>query len=68
MPLSEDLKPEWMNVMRRLQSVAKSKGLAILSIQILVDSEGVPVAWTNPERKLIEPKRLTDEILKLLMG
>ena len=63
----DDIKPQWFNVIRRLQSVARenNQGLAILSIRVMVDEDGAPVIWTEPERLLLEPKRLSAHALEL---
>jgi hypothetical protein len=64
----EDIKPEWLSVVRRLQSVSKSEGLSIVSITILVDKDGVPQAWTSPVQTKIEPKNASSAILSLMIG
>lgn len=61
-----DIKPGWLNIARRLQSVAKTDGLALVSITVLVDPDGVPRLWLEPTCKKIEPRRSTQEILELL--
>lgn len=64
----DDIRPQWFNVIRRLQSVARdgNQGLAILAIRVMVDDTGTPVIWTEPTRKLIEPKRMSQHALELL--
>ncbi len=64
----DDIRPQWFNVIRRLQSVARedNQGLAILAIRVMVDQDGTPVIWTEPERILLEPKRLSEHALELL--
>ena len=65
-----DLRPPWLNVARRLQSMARSKinaegGYAVLSICILVNADGNPASieygdpliWTKPEVSRLEPKK-----------
>lgn len=58
-----DVKPEWLAVIRRLQSVATSRGYSVLTMRVLVDAKGVPVMWLEPEQKKLEPwpKTETDE-------
>lgn len=63
----EDIQREWLSVVRRLQSVAKSEGLSVLTINILVDAEGVPQAWTSPKQTKIEPRSAASAILALFM-
>jgi len=66
--LPPDIRPEWLSVVRRLQSVATdhNQGLAVLSIHVLVDSTGRPQAWTEPACKLLEPKGRASKLLELL--
>jgi hypothetical protein len=66
--LPEDINPSWLSVIRRLQSVSKSQGLSVVSINILVDENGVPQAWTSPVRTLIEPKGAATAILQLFVN
>ena len=55
--LTDDIKPQWLNVVRRLQSACYgNQGLAVLSIRVLVDAEGEPICWTAPARVKLEPK------------
>lgn len=60
-----DIQREWLAVIRRLQSVSKSEGLSVITISILVDKDGVPQAWTAPQKTLIEPKNAASAILAL---
>ena len=62
-----DVKIGWLNVARRAQSVAKSAGHSIVVLRVLVDAEGNPVAWAEPERVKLEPARLAN-VLTLLTG
>jgi len=62
--ITDDIKPQWLNVIRRLQSACYgNQGLAVLSIRVLVDSEGEPVLWTEPTRVKLEPKSAGLEML-----
>jgi hypothetical protein len=55
--ITDDIKPQWLNVVRRLQSACYgNQGLAILSIRVLVDADGEPILWTEPTRVKLEPK------------
>lgn len=64
--LSDDIKPQWFNVIRRLQSVARrGNHYGILSIKILVDRDGHPIQWTEPQRTGIEPMS-SDGLEKLI--
>ena len=65
--ITDDVKPEWLNVVRRLQSACHgNRGYAVLSIQILVDKDGTPLRWTEPGQKKIEPRRLAGDALLML--
>ena len=62
-----DVKPEWMNPIRRLQSVAqKSNGMAIITMRFVVNEFGVPVQWSDPKITMLEPKSDRNTILELL--
>jgi hypothetical protein len=62
----QDLKPQWLNVARRMQSVSKTGGLALVSITVLVNDEGVPQLWLAPKCEKIEPRKSAQYILNLL--
>jgi len=65
--VTEDVKPQWLNVIRRLQSACHgNQGLAVLSIRVLVDAAGEPVLWTEPLRTKLEPKSTALDTLLLL--
>jgi hypothetical protein len=66
--LPDDIKAAWLSPIRRLQSVAsQQRGLAIISINILVDETGNPLCWTNPKKVLIEPKNRARDIINGFM-
>jgi len=55
--ITQDIKSDWLNVIRRLQSVAcQQRGYAIVSIQVVVDESGSPVFWCEPEMMRLEPQ------------
>jgi hypothetical protein len=60
-----DVQPAWLSVIRRLQSVAKSDGLQVIKFTVLVDSEGIPQAWMEPEVHKVEPKGRASAILTM---
>jgi hypothetical protein len=64
----EDVRPQWFNVIRRLQSVAResNQGLAVMQIKVMVDGNGTPVIWTEPVKVLLEPKRAAEQVLEML--
>ena len=54
----DDIKKPYMNIARRLQSVAhKQDGYAIIQMTILVNSDGIPITFTEPKMTKLEPKR-----------
>jgi len=60
-----DLKRGWQSVARRMQSVAKTGGLAIVTITVLVDESGEPKFWLEPTCKKVEPRKFSSEIMKM---
>lgn len=64
--LPQDIKPEWLAVIRRLQSVSKNGGLTIISISVIVDQDGIPKFWLEPRCRKIEPRKSAEEILATL--
>ena len=64
--LPTDIQHKWYSVTRRMQSVSRTNGLAIISISVLVDQEGAPLAWTEPKCTKIEPKRSANELIEML--
>lgn len=57
MTLSDNrtLSTRWLCVARRMQSVARTRGHAIVCIKVIVDHEGEPVVWAEPEVTRVEP-------------
>ena len=65
----QDIHRKWYNVIRRIQSVGRSKnvvGCAIVSINVVINDRGVPVIWTEPKCTLIEPMKDNTQLLELL--
>lgn len=62
---------EWSAVMARLQSCSPDPHGAprIVSLQVLVNAEGKPVAWGRPRVTVLEPKASAlDSLLTELGG
>lgn len=59
-----DVQKQWHNVTRRMQSVAKSEGLSVLTLRVLVKADGTPVIW-NVDKHMLEPKSLQETILEM---
>ena len=68
--LPQDIKPDWLNVIRRLQSIGRQQaGYGIVTIQVIVDANGIPVLWNEPELKRLEPQtRVAEMIMKIMSG
>ena len=64
--IPEDIQREWLSVVRRLQSVSKTQGLACVSITVLVDDSGKPITWLEPRVKKIEPRSAAQALLNLI--
>ena len=57
MPIIEDIKSNWLNVVRRMQAALyNQQGYAIVSIDVIVDSDNNPVFWSEPRVVKLEPK------------
>ena len=66
MPRISDIQPQWLGLIRRLQSASYSvgnKGYAIVQINVLVDKEGKPLIWSEPKVTRLEPNGRTEEFL-----
>ena len=50
-----DIQRSWLNIVRRLQSVADNRGYAVLTLRVLVGPGGVPVPWAEPQVTRLEP-------------
>ncbi len=56
----QDIKPQWLNIARRMQSCGrKQAGEAIVKILIVVDANGNPILWVEPKITKLEPQRTT---------
>lgn len=67
--LPEDIRPAWLSVIRRLQaavSTCNNSGIAIVSINIVVDNKGSPRFWTEPKVTKIEPKGSMVDIINMI--
>lgn len=64
-----DVQRKWFNVIRRFQSVAKSKkiqNVAVIQMNIVIDENGTPIVWTEPRCTLIEPAKNNRDLLRML--
>lgn len=63
----EDVKKEYYSLIRRIQSVSKSGGYSVVRINVLVDADGTPIAWTEPIQTKLEPKSAVSLLLALAL-
>jgi hypothetical protein len=58
----DDIRPNWLNIARRLQSVARGQnsGIGIITVHVMVNEDGNPIGWTSPDCLKIEPKNSVD--------
>jgi hypothetical protein len=70
MSLPKDIRPDWLNVIRRLQSVGrKQAGYAVVTIQVVVNADGRPIFWNDPEVKLLEPRdKIETALIRMMAG
>lgn len=67
--LTQDIKPHWFNLIRRLQAAARCQsGHAIITISIVVDADGKPIAWTEPQTTKMEPMSSTHEWITVILN
>lgn len=66
----------WGQFARRMVGIAEreciDKGFAVLSVQILVGSDGEPLFWTEPQITRIEPRiggaLFMEKIMRIIAG
>lgn len=71
MEIPMDIKPQWLNIARRLQQCAAccgNAGVAIVSTNIIIDNDGLPIGLTEPKVVKIDPKKNKDVLINLLTG
>ena len=63
--MENEIPQAWVNVLRRLMSVAPHPGQAssIITMRILVNGNGLPCIWGRPSVQVIEPKSADVEAL-----
>lgn len=62
-----DIRPQWLNVARRCQSVAcKQNGISLVTMKILVGADGNPIVYQEPFLIKIEPISQVERLLELL--
>ena len=56
--LHPELSSMWLQVAKRLQMLAKTKHIEhckVIKLTVLVDTNGTPIAWADPECMLLSP-------------
>lgn len=62
-----DIQPQWLNVVRRLQQMARTQqGIALLRVSVLVDIERGMFQWTSPQLVCFEPKAACGQLIEFL--
>ena len=62
-----DIKTPWLSVLRSMQAQGRSqRGIAVMNITIVINSEGLPLWWTTPRLTKLEPKSQADQIVEFL--
>jgi hypothetical protein len=69
MTLPQDIKPDWINMIRRIQSVARrQQGYAIISICVVVNQDGIPMFFNEPVVTKLEPHGNATQFLGQLIS
>lgn len=64
-----DIKPKWLNLIRRLQSMArKQSGIACITLTVLVDADGNPLIWETPALTTYEPQIEAKRVIATLLA
>lgn len=62
--VTEDIRPAWLNVVRALQAAChRNRGLATVSVKVLVDENNKPIYYSEPKLEKIHPKMTPLQIL-----
>ena len=67
--LGKDIHHNWLNVIRRIQSVSRSRNVtncAIVSVNVVINDRGEPIIWAEPKVTLIEPMKDNNKLIDLL--
>lgn len=65
--MTADLRPKWLNVTRSLQKAAcRNAGIAVVSTKVVVNDNGDPVTWTEPDVVRLGPLSAQDDLIKML--
>lgn len=68
-PVPQHIRKEWLPVAARLQQFSNTQaGVAIVSIQVVVDENGNPICWMEPKMVRIEPRSRQKIIRDLFFG
>jgi hypothetical protein len=56
----------WLPLVRRMRERGLSRGLSVLSVTVVTNAQGCPIAWLEPEVSRIEPRGNRTELTRLL--
>ena len=66
---TDDIKPDWLNLVRRMQSMSRKQSwYAIITVSIVVSPDGVPQFFTEPEITKLEPRQGATRFLTQLIS
>lgn len=65
---SQDVRSQWLNAARRMQGMAKSKGVSIITLRVVVDENGDPIFWLSPNIEHVEPAAKAGEFIRRFLG
>lgn len=57
----------WRSVVERLHSVAGGDGYKVITLTVIVDGDGRPAHWLEPNVKKLEPKGRAETRLAVLL-
>lgn len=72
--MNEPVHPKWQQLSLRLSSEAQRTlhnsrgGCALITVHVVVQSDGEPMFWLVTDGKRIEPAKDAKQILKALLG
>lgn len=66
--VSQDLRSKWLNAARRMQSIALSKGISIITLRVVVDENGDPIHWLTPKVEHVEPAASANAFIERFLG
>lgn len=59
MSLEQTFSPQWINILRALHRIAKTRHVEcnkLIRLSVLVDGDGNPVIWSEPDCTIVSPR------------